>query len=89
MFKFYVCLMLTFISLFLSGIYNSIYKDVKVKIDTIEEYQEIESVNMTQFEENIDNVKLEYQHKIDSLSNVVKTLNNEITRMKKNSIMNY
>lgn len=85
MFKFYVCLMLTFISLFLSVI----YKEVKVKIDTIEEYQKIESVNMTQFEEDIDNVKLEYQHKIDSLSNVVKTLNNEIIRMKKNSTMNY
>ena len=28
-------------------------------------------------------------HKIDSLSKVVRNLNNEVTRMKKTSIMNY
>ena len=31
----------------------------------------------------------QYQHKIDSLSKVVRRLNNEVTRMKRNSIMMY
>ena len=99
MFKIYVCAILTFISIFLWDMATSFHRGITVKVDVVEEYQKIDSinrvllVNMKQYEEyrddDISKVKLESQHKIDSLSRVVKTLNNEITRMKKNSIMNY
>ena len=99
MFKFYICFILTMLGLSLWSINMDIKRGLSIKVSVAEEYQKIDSINkvlvenIRMYEEergnDISNVRNEYQHRIDSLSKVVRSLNNEVTRMKRTSIMNY
>lgn len=96
MFKFFISFLLTSISLFIWGI----MVEFKTNNELLEKYVNSQIENLIQ----IDSLQGEYDellhqrikineeqnlHKIDSLSKVVRSLNNEVTRMKRTSIMNY
>ena len=96
MFKFFISFLLTSISLFMWGI----MVEFKTNNELLEKYVNSQIENLIQ----IDSLQGEYDellhqrikineeqnlHKIDSLSKVVRSLNNEVTRMKRTSIMNY
>lgn len=96
MFKFFISFLLTSISLFIWGI----MVEFKTNNELLEKYVNSQIENIIQ----IDSLQGEYGqllhqkikiheeqnlHKIDSLSKVVRSLNSEVTRMKKTSIMNY
>lgn len=96
MFKFFISFLLTFISLFIWGI----MVEFKTNNELLEKYVNSQIENIIQ----IDSLQGEYDellhqrikineeqnlHKIDSLSKVVRSLNNEVTRMQRTSIMNY
>lgn len=96
MFKFFISFLLTFISLFMGGI----MVEFRTNNELLEKYVNSQIENIIQ----IDSLQGEYDellhqrikineeqniHKIDSLSKVVRNLNNEVTRMKRTSIMNY
>lgn len=96
MFKFFISFLLTSISLFIWGI----MVELKTNNELLEKYVNSQIENIIQ----IDSLQGEYDellhqrikineeqniHKIDSLSKVVRNLNNEVTRMKRTSIMNY
>lgn len=96
MFKFFISFLLTSISLFMWGI----MVEFKTNNELLEKYVNSQIENLIQ----IDSLQGEYDellhqrikineeknlHKIDSLSKVVRSLNSEITRMKRTSIMNY
>lgn len=96
MFKFFVSFLLTFISLFIWGI----MVEIRANNEILDRYVNSQIENLIQ----IDSLQGEYDellhqrikaneeqnlHKIDSLSKVVRNLNNEVIRMKKNSIMMY
>ena len=96
MFKFFISFLLTFISLFIWGI----MVELKTNNELLEKYVNSQIENLVQ----IDSLQNEYDellhqkikineeknlHKIDSLSKVVRSLNNEVARMKRNSIMMY
>ena len=96
MFKFFTSFLLTSISLFIWGI----MVELKTNNELLEKYVNSQIENLIQ----IDSLQGEYDellhqrikiheeqnlHKIDSLSKVVRSLNNEVTRMKRISIMNY
>lgn len=99
MFKFYICFILTMLGLSLWSINMDIKRGLSIKVSVAEEYQKIDSINkvlvenIRMYEEergnDISNVRNEYQHRIDSLSKVVKNINSDVTRMKRTSIMNY
>lgn len=94
MFKFFISFLLTFISLFIWGI----MVEFRTNNELLDRYVNSQIENLIQ----IDSLQGEYDellyqrikineeqnlHKIDSLSKVVRNLNNEVTRMKRNSIM--
>lgn len=96
MFKFFISFLLTFISLFMWGI----MVELRTNNELLDRYVNSQIENLIQ----IDSLQGEYDellhqrikaneeqnlHKIDSLSKVVKSLNNEVIRMKRTSIMNY
>lgn len=96
MFKFFISFLLTFISLFMWGI----MVEFRTNNELLDRYVNSQIENLIQ----IDSLQGEYDellyqrikaneeqnlHKIDSLSKVVKSLNNEVIRMKRTSIMNY
>lgn len=96
MFKFFISFLLTSISLFIWGI----MVEFKTNNELLEKYVNSQIENLIQ----IDSLQGEYDellhqrikineeqnlHKIDSLSKVVRNLNSEVIRMKKNSIMMY
>ena len=96
MFKFFISFLLTSISLFIWGI----MVELKTNNELLEKYVNSQIENLIQ----IDSLQGEYDellhqrikineeqnlHKIDSLSKVVRSLNNEVTRIKRNSIMMY
>ena len=96
MFKFFISFLLTFISLFIWGI----MVEFRTNNELLEKYINSQIENLIQ----IDSLQGEYDellhqrikineeqnlHKIDSLSNVVNTLNKEVIRMRKASIMRY
>lgn len=96
MFKFFISFLLTSISLFIWGI----MVEFKTNNELLEKYVNSQIENLIQ----IDSLQGEYDellhqrikineeqniHKIDSLSKVVRSLNNEVTRMQRTSIMNY
>ena len=96
MFKFFISFLLTSISLFIWGI----MVEFKTNNELLEKYVNSQIENLVQ----IDSLQGEYDellhqrikineeqnlHKIDSLSKVVRSLNNEVTRMQRTSIMNY
>lgn len=96
MFKFFISFLLTSISLFIWGI----MVEFRTNNELLEKYVNSQIENFIQ----IDSLQGEYDellhqrikineeqnlHKIDSLSKVVRSLNNEVTRMKRTSIMNY
>ena len=96
MFKFFISFLLTFISLFIWGI----MVEFRTNNELLEKYVNSQIENLVQ----IDSLQGEYDellyqrikineeqnlHKIDSLSKVVRSLNSEVTRMKRTSIMNY
>ena len=96
MFKIFISFLLTSISLFIWGI----MVEFKTNNELLEKYVNSQIENLIQ----IDSLQGEYDellhqrikineeqnlHKIDSLSKVVRSLNNEVTRMKRTSIMNY
>lgn len=96
MFKFFISFLLTSISLFMWGI----MVEFKTNNELLEKYVNSQIENLIQ----IDSLQGEYDellhqrmkineeqnlHKIDSLSKVVRSLNREVTRMKRTSIMNY
>lgn len=96
MFKFFISFLLTFTSLFIWGI----MVEFRTNNELLEKYVNSQMENLVQ----IDSLQNEYDellyqrikaneeqnlHKIDSLSKVVRNLNNEVIRMKKNSIMMY
>lgn len=96
MFKFFISFLLTSISLFMWGI----MVEFKTNNELLEKYVNSQIENLIQ----IDSLQGEYDellhqrikineeqnlHKIDSLSKVVRSLNNEVTRMQRTSIMNY
>lgn len=96
MFKFFISFLLTVTSLFIWGI----MVEFRTNNELLEKYVNSQMENLVQ----IDSLQNEYDellyqrikaneeqnlHKIDSLSKVVRNLNNEIVRMKKNSIMMY
>ena len=96
MFKFFISFLLTSISIFVWGI----MVELKTNNELLEKYVNSQIENLIQ----IDSLQGEYDellhqrikineeknlHKIDSLSKVVRSLNNEVTRMKRNSIMMY
>lgn len=99
MFKFYICFILTMLGLNLWSINMDIKRGISIKVSVVEEYQKIDSINkvlvenISMYEEergnDISNVRNEYQHRIDSLSKVVKNINSDVTRMKRTSIMRY
>ena len=96
MFKFFISFLLTSISLFIWGImvefktnnellekYVNSQIEILIQIDSLQgEYDELlhQRIKINE-EQNL--------HKIDSLSKVVRSLNNEVTRMQRTSIMNY
>lgn len=96
MFKLYISCILTITSIFIWGImydlnrsytmtekYINSQMENLIQIDSLErEYDELLYQRIKASED-------QYQHKIDSLSKVVRRLNNEVTRMKRNSIMMY
>ena len=90
MFKFFISFLLTSISLFIWGI----MVELKTNNELLEKYVNSQIGNLIQ----IDSLQNEYDellhqrikiseeqniHKIDSLSKVVRSLNSEVTRMKK------
>jgi hypothetical protein len=87
------------LGLSLWSINMDIKRGLSVKVSVAEEYQKIDSINkvlvenIRMYEEersnDISTVRNEYQHRIDSLSKVVKNINSDVTRMKRTSIMNY
>lgn len=96
MFKFFVSFLLTSISLFTWGI----MVEFRANNEILDRYVNSQIENLIQ----IDSLQGEYDellhqrikaneeqnlHKIDSLSKVVRNLNNEVIRMKRNSIMMY
>ena len=96
MFKFFISFLLTSISLFIWGI----MVEFRTNNELLEKYVNSQIENLIQ----IDSLQGEYDellhqrikineeqnlHKIDSLSKVVRSLNNEVTRMQRTSIMNY
>ena len=96
MFKLYISCILTITSIFIWGIMY----DLNRSYTMTEKYINSQMENLIQ----IDSLEREYDellhqrikineeqnfHKIDSLSKVVRSLNNEVTRMKRTSIMNY
>lgn len=96
MFKFFISFLLTSISLFIWGI----MVEFRTNNELLDRYVNSQIENLIQ----IDSLQGEYDellhqrikineeqnlHKIDSLSKVVKSLNNEVIRMKRTSIMNY
>ena len=96
MFKFFISFLLTFISLFIWGI----MVEFNTNNELLEKYVNSQIENLIQ----IDSLQGEYDellhqrikineeqnlYKIDSLSKVVRSLNNEVTRMQRTSIMNY
>lgn len=96
MFKFFISFLLTVTSLFIWGI----MVEFRTNNELLEKYVNSQMENLVQ----IDSLQNEYDellyqrikaneeqnlHKIDSLSKVVRNLNNEVIRMKKNSIMMY
>lgn len=96
MFKFFISFLLTVTSLFVWGI----MVEFRINNELLEEYVNSQIENLIQ----IDSLQGEYDellhqrikineeqnlHKIDSLSKVVRNLNKEVIRMKKNSIMMY
>ena len=96
MFKFYISFLLTFISLFIWGI----MVEFRTNNELLEKYVNSQIQNLIQ----IDSLQGEYDellhqrikineeqnlHKIDSLSKVVRSLNSEVTRMKRTLIMSY
>lgn len=96
MFKFFISFLLTSISLFIWGI----MVEFRANNELLDRYVNSQIENLIQ----IDSLQGEYDellhqrikaneeqnlHKIDSLSKVVKSLNNEVIRMKRTSIMNY
>ena len=96
MFKFFTSFLLTSISLFIWAIMI----EIRTNNELLEKYINSQIENLVQ----IDSLQNEYDellhqrikiheeqnlHKIDSLSKVVRSLNNEVTRMKRISIMNY
>lgn len=97
--KFYISVILTVISIFLWNISLNVTDGLRVNVNVTEEYQKMDSINnvlverIKIYEENreteISNIRNEYQHRIDSLSKVVRNINSEVTRMKRSSIMNY
>ena len=99
MFKFYICFILTMLGLSLWSINMDIKRGLSIKVSVAEEYQKIDSINKVLVENirmyeaergnDISNVRNEYQHRIDSLSKVVKNINSDVTRMQRTSIMNY
>lgn len=96
MFKIFISFLLTVISLFVWGI----MVEFRTNNELLEKYVNSQIENLIQ----IDSLQNEYDellhqrikaneeqnlYKIDSLSKVVRSLNNEVTRMKRNSIMMY
>lgn len=96
MFKFFISFLLTSISLFMWGI----MVEFRTNNELLEKYVNSQIENIIQ----IDSLQGEYDellhqrikineeqnlHKIDSLSKVVRSLNNEVIRIKRTSIMNY
>lgn len=96
MFKFFISFLLTVTSLFIWGI----MVEIRANNEILDRYVNSQIENLIQ----IDSLQGEYDellyqrikvneeqnlHKIDSLSKVVKSLNNEVIRMKKNSITMY
>lgn len=96
MFKFFISFLLTSISLFIWGI----MVEFRTNNELLEKYVNSQIENLVQ----IDSLQGEYDellyqrikineeqnlHKIDSLSKVVRSLNSEVTQMKRTSIMNY
>ena len=96
MFKFFISFLLTFISLFIWGI----MVEFRTNNELLEKYVNSQIQNLIQ----IDSLQGEYDellhqrikineeqnlHKIDSLSKVVRSLNSEVTRMKRTLIMSY
>ena len=96
MFKFFISFLLTSISLFIW----CIMVEFKTNNELLEKYVNSQIENIIQ----IDSLQGEYDellyqrikineeqnlHKIDSLSKVVRSLNNEVTRIKTTSIINY
>lgn len=96
MFKYFISFLLTVISLFMWGIMI----EFKTNNELLEKYVNSQIENLIQIDslqgeydellhQRIKASEEQYQHKIDSLSKVVRRLNNEVTRMKRNSIMMY
>ena len=96
MFKFFISFLLTSISLFIWGI----MVEFRINNELLEKYVNSQIENLIQ----IDSLQGEYDellhqrikineeqnlHKIDSLSKVVRSLNSEVTRMKRTLIMSY
>ena len=96
MFKFFISFLLTSISLFIWGI----MVEFRINNELLEKYVNSQIENLIQIDslqneydkllhQRIKNNEEQNLHKIDSLSKVVRSLNNEVTRMKRTSIMNY
>lgn len=96
MFKFYISCILTIISLFIWGImydlnrsYTMTEKYINSQIENLIQIDSLEREYDELLYQRIKASEDQYQHKIDSLSKVVRRLNNEVARMKQNSIMMY
>lgn len=96
MFKFFISFLLTFISLFIWGImveFNTNNELLEKYVNSqIENFIQIDSLQGEYDELLYQRIRINEEqnlHKIDSLSKVVRSLNNEVTRMKRNSIMMY
>lgn len=96
MFKFFISFLLTSISLFIWGIMVEFRNNnellEKYVNSQIENLVQIDSLQGKYDELLYQRIKINEEqnlHKIDSLSKVVRSLNSEVTRMKRTSIMNY
>lgn len=94
--SFFISFLLTFISLFMWGI----MVEFRTNNELLDRYVNSQIENLIQLDslqgeydellyQRIKASEGQYQHKIDSLSKVVRRLNNEVARMKRSSIMMY
>lgn len=85
MYKFFVCFCLFFTSLFIWDISTSIKKN-NISVKSLSKVDHLDSVNIVLTNKLIEQEKY-YNHKIDSLSNIVKNIRYDVNKIRKYSTM--
>lgn len=85
MYKFFVCFCLFFTSLFIWDISTSVKKN-NISVELLSKVDHLDSVNIVLTNKLIEQEKY-YNHKIDSLSNIVKNIRYDVNKIRKYSTM--